>query len=79
MELKIEKEFEMTAIDGAFDFKATISQSRNSVFVIQNKYPRKKDHGKFFCNMSASQMNRRLCFALSISVAVHHKSNQTSI
>ena len=30
--IKIEKEFEMTAKDGAFDLKATISQSTNSVF-----------------------------------------------
>ncbi len=30
--IEIEKEFEMTAKDGAFDLKATISQSRNSVF-----------------------------------------------
>jgi len=30
--IEIEKEFEMTAKDGAFDLKATISQSRNSIF-----------------------------------------------
>ena len=30
--IEIEKEFEMTAKDGAFDLKATLSQSRNSVF-----------------------------------------------
>ena len=30
--IEIEKEFEMTAKDGAFDLKATISHSRNSVF-----------------------------------------------
>lgn len=30
--IEIEKEFEMTAKEGAFDLKATISQSRNSVF-----------------------------------------------
>lgn len=30
--IEIEKEFEMTAKDGAFDLKATISQSKNSVF-----------------------------------------------
>lgn len=79
--IEIEKEFEMTAKNGAFDLKATISQSRNSVFNYSRIISKEKKIMEDFSATCAVADGRgaSVFAAFKLGIPCIIISNQTSI